>query len=78
MSHEDLIRQGLIQQKKQEVMQLIVDAKASLQALLNEATVAKVQPLKDINADRILSHARTLKEKKEACDCLLAEIRELE
>jgi len=78
MSQEDLIRQGLIVQKKQKVMQLVIDGKAILQALLNEATAAKIHPLKDVPADSILSHAQALKEKKEQCAKLLAEIEELQ
>lgn len=60
MSQEDLIRKGLIGEKKTKVMQIIIDAKAALQALLNEATMAKVKPLKEINADAILCHAQTM------------------
>jgi hypothetical protein len=78
MSQEYLIRTGLIQEKRQRLMQVVVDAKAILQALLNEATAAKIKPLREINTDSILSHAAALKDKKQECTRLLDEIRELE
>jgi len=78
MSTEDLIKQGLLGQRKQSRMKAVIDGKAALQALLNEAVAAKVKPLEDINVDSLQSHLDQLKAKKEECLKLVAEIKELE
>jgi len=78
LSTEDLIKKGLIAEKKQEAMQLAIDGKASLQALVNEAVMAKARPLKDVNVDAIMSYAQTLRVKKYDLMRLLDEIKELE
>ncbi|MBI5056989.1 MAG: hypothetical protein HZB61_10285 [Nitrospirae bacterium] len=78
MSTEDLIKQGLIGQRKQARMRAVIDGKAALQALLNEAVSSKIKPLEEINVDSLQSHLDQLKAKKKECLQLVAEIKELE
>lgn len=78
MSTEDLIKQGLLGQRKQARMKAIIDGKAALQALLNEAVSSKIKPLEEINVDSLQSHIDQLRAKKDECVKLVSEIKELE
>jgi len=78
MSTEDLIKQGLIGQRKQARLRSVIDGKAALQALLNEAVSSKIKPLEEINVDALQSHLDQLRAKKEECVKLVQEIKDLE
>ena len=78
MSTEGLIRKGLLIEKKQTLIKAIIDGKAALQALLNEAMHAKGKSFESININTLNSHLEQIKIKKAECDRLSAEIMELE
>jgi len=78
MSMEDLIGQGMVMQKKQQMMQATADGKAALRALAREAVYAKGKAIEEIDTDSLLSHLNRLLEKKNEVIRLQQEIRELE
>jgi hypothetical protein len=75
---EDVIKQGLLTQKKQAFRQAVLDGKAALQALLNEAVFAKDRSVEEMNVDSLQSHLNQLKAKKAECVALISKIKEFE
>lgn len=78
MSMEELIGQGMVMQKKQQMMQATADGKAALRALVREAVYAKGKAIEEIDTDSMLSHLVRLADKRAEVVSLQEKIRELE
>ncbi len=78
MSTEDIIRKGMLHDKKQNFLKAVIDGKSALQALLNEAMHAKGRPFEATNVEALNSHLERVKAKKAECVKLMTEIMELE
>ncbi|MBI5634872.1 MAG: hypothetical protein HZA15_15500 [Nitrospirae bacterium] len=78
MSQTELIKQGLILNRKQQRFQAVADAKAALRALINEATYAQDKPVAEMNTVGLQAHLTRLMENQETTRRLDDEIAELE
>ncbi len=78
MSREELIKQGQIQQKKQDRANAVIAAKAALRSLAEDAIYAKAKQVEEINTAELTAHLEQLVLKQEEVQRIDAEIKELE
>jgi hypothetical protein len=77
MSEERLIQQGMIVERKQQLMDAMVKGKKELQALLNCAMLAKGKDLEHIDIAALNTHLDALSEHQATTIRLIREIAEL-
>lgn len=78
MSQQEMILRGEVQRRKQAQLAAVTDAKAALNALINDAVTSKMKPMADINTALLQAHLTRVCEKQEEWEMLEKEIKELE
>lgn len=78
MSANDMIKQGLVLKRKQEIMGKIIQAKTALRSLINDATYAQDKHPREVNSDILQAQLDNFKSAQADIKRLYEEIEELE